>query len=136
MLGVIGIKQVEELFQDVPKNLKKEIEFFPPQSEIELKTTFNKLTDKRHQIDNRRTHCVLLAKDNEGYENLLKMTTIAHLEGYYYKPRVDWDLLKKHSKGLIALSACMQGDIPQAILNHDDDKIKELIEKFQSTLSE
>ena len=99
----------------------------------EVYVAFNKLTDKRHQIDNQRTHCLLLAETQEGYENLLKMTTVANLEGYYYKPRVDWDLLKKHSKGLIALSACMQGEIPKAILNEDQNKIKELIERFQDT---
>jgi DNA polymerase III subunit alpha len=97
----------------------------------EVYIAFNKLTDKRHQIDNKRTHCVLLAETQEGYENLLKMTTVAHLDGYYYKPRVDWDLLKQHSKGLIALSACIQGDIPEAILNHDSEKVKELIQRFQ-----
>jgi DNA polymerase-3 subunit alpha len=99
----------------------------------EVYVAFNKLTDKRHQIDNHRTHLLLLAETQEGYENLLKMTTIAHLEGYYYKPRVDWDLLKKYSKGLIALSGCLQGEIPGAILNDDEEKIKELIERFQST---
>ena len=99
----------------------------------EVYIAFNKLTDKRHQVDNKRTHCVLLAETQEGYENLLKMTTVAHLEGYYYKPRVDWDLLKQHSKGLIALSACLQGDLPEAILNHDDDKIKEVIQRFIGT---
>ncbi len=99
----------------------------------EVYIAFNKLTDKRHQIDNKRTHAALLAETQEGYENLLKMTTIAHLEGYYYKPRVDWDLMKKYSKGIIALSGCLQGDIPGAILNDDEDKIKELIDRFQST---
>lgn len=99
----------------------------------EVYIAFNKLTDKRHQIDNKRTHCILLAETQEGYENLLKMTTVAHLEGYYYKPRVDWDLLKQHSKGIIALSACLHGDLPQAILNRDEEKIKELIERFQTT---
>ena len=96
----------------------------------EVYIAFNQLTDKRHQIDNKRTHCVLLAENREGYENLLKLVTVAHLEGYYYKPRVDWDLLRKHSTGLIALSACLQGDIPQAILNHDDNLVKELIDRF------
>ncbi|MBI5421640.1 DNA polymerase III subunit alpha, partial [Candidatus Peregrinibacteria bacterium] len=99
----------------------------------EVYIAFNKLTDKRHQIDNKRTHCILLAETQEGYENLLKLTTVAHLEGYYYKPRVDWDLLKQHSKGIIALSACLHGDLPQAILNRDEEKIKELIERFQNT---
>lgn len=99
----------------------------------EVYVAFNKLTDKRHQIDNKRTHMLLLAETNEGYENLLKMTTVAHLEGYYYKPRVDWELLQKYSGGLIALSGCLQGDIPQAILNNDEEKVKEMIERFQST---
>jgi DNA polymerase-3 subunit alpha len=98
----------------------------------ELYIAFNKLTDKRHQIDNKRTHVTLLAETQEGYENLLKMTTIAHLEGFYYKPRVDWDLLQKHSKGIIALSGCMHGDIPGAILNGNEDHAKEMIERFIS----
>ncbi len=98
----------------------------------EVYVAFNKLADKRHQIDNKRSHMLLLAETQEGYENLLKMATIAHLDGYYYKPRVDWDLLKKHSKGLIASSACLNGEIPEAILHQDEEKIKELIERFQT----
>src|SRR3989338_526717 len=99
----------------------------------EIYIAFNKLTDKRPQIDNKRTHAVLLAETQEGYENLLKLTTIAHVEGYYYKPRVDWDLLKTHSKGLIALSGCLNGDIAEAILSGNDEKVQELIECFQNT---
>ncbi len=94
---------------------------------------FNKLTDKRHQIDNKRTRAVLLAETQEGYENLLKMATIASMDGYYYKPRVDWDLMKKHSKGIIALSGSIWGDIPQALLNGDKQKADEMVERFQST---
>ena len=117
------------------------IEFYKACKEIGVKPiigcevyiAFNKLTDKRHQIDTKRTHCTLLAETQEGYENLLKMTTVAHLEGYYYKARVDWNLLKKHSKGIIALSGCLNGDLPGAILNQDDSKIRELIERFQGT---
>ncbi|MBN2087926.1 DNA polymerase III subunit alpha [Candidatus Peregrinibacteria bacterium] len=100
---------------------------------MEVYIAFNKLTDKRHQIDNKRTHATLLAKDMEGYKNLLKMATIANFEGFYYKPRVDWDLMKEHSKGIIALSGCLLGDIPQAVLNSDDNRIKELINRFQTT---
>lgn len=98
----------------------------------EVYIAFNKLTDKRHQIDNKRTHATLLAETMEGYENLLKMATVASLDGFYYKPRVDWDLLKQHSKGLIALSGCIQGDIPQAILNGDMGRAKEMAERFIS----
>lgn len=102
----------------------------------EVFIAFNKFTDKRHQIDNKRTHAVLLAETQEGYENLLAMATVASLDGYYYKPRVDWDLMKKHSKGLIALSGCMQGDVPQAILNSDAGRAKEMVERFQSVFGE
>lgn len=98
----------------------------------EMYLAFNKLTDKRHQIDSKRSHILLLAENQKGYENLLKMATIANLEGYYYKPRIDWDLLKKHSEGLIATSACLAGDIPQAILNEDEEKLMEYIERFQT----
>jgi len=100
---------------------------------LEAYVAFNKLTDKRHQIDNKRSHVILLAETQEGYENLLIMSTVAALEGFYYKPRVDWDLMKKHSKGIIALSGCLNGDVAQAVLNGDDDRLKEVIDQFQST---
>src|SRR3989344_5354002 len=59
---------------------------------------------KEPRIDNRRYHLTLLAKDNIGYQNLIKLITKAHLEGFYYKPRVDKELLREHAEGLIALS--------------------------------
>lgn len=62
-------------------------------------------------------HLVLLAKDEEGYANLVKLNSLAYTEGLYYKPRIDNELLKKHSKGLVCLSACIAGAIPQALLN-------------------
>lgn len=71
---------------------------------------------KRPNIDKKRWHLVVLAKNKIGYQNLIQLVTKAHLEGFYYKPRVDKELLKKHSDGLIAMSACFQGEIPKAIL--------------------
>ena len=71
-------------------------------------------------------HLLLLAKDKEGYQNLMKLTSIAHLEGYYYRPRVDRDTLSLYSKGLIATSACQQGEIAQALINEDFQKAKEI----------
>lgn len=62
-------------------------------------------------------HLVLLAKNQTGYRNLIQMVTRAHLEGFYYKPRVDKETLKEYSGGLVALSACMAGEVPQHILN-------------------
>ncbi len=62
-------------------------------------------------------HLVLLARDQAGYHNLLELVTRAHMEGFYYKPRVDKELLQKHSKGLVALSACAQGEVGRLILS-------------------
>jgi len=61
-------------------------------------------------------HLLLLAKNQQGYKNLMKLTSIGHLDGYYYKPRIDWDVLTQHHEGLIALSACLGGEISQLIL--------------------
>ena len=63
--------------------------------------------------------CVLLAKNKTGYLNLIKLVTKAHLEGFYYKPRIDKELLEKYHEGLIALTACLQGEIPKALMAED-----------------
>ena len=72
--------------------------------------------NKRTKIDEERYHLILLAKNNQGYQNLLKLVSQAHLEGFYYKPRIDLELLEKHKDGLIALSACIEGEIPNNIV--------------------
>jgi len=77
-------------------------------------------------------HLILIAKNFDGYKNLMKLTTLAHMEGYYYKPRIDHELLKEYGKGLIATSACLQGEIPKAILNDNMEKAKDLITKYKS----
>ncbi len=87
--------------------------------------------DKRPDIDRTRYHLLLLAKTQEGYENLLELTTHAHLEGMYYKPRVDFEILEKYNKGLICSSACINGHIPKAILDNNEEKAREYINKFQ-----
>lgn len=61
-------------------------------------------------------HLILLAKNNEGYQNLLQLTSLAHLEGFYYKPRIDWETLKQYRTGLIASTACLQGPIARHLL--------------------
>jgi len=86
------------------------------------------LRDKTPRVDSSAYHLILLAKNEEGYRNLLKLTTIAHLEGYYYKPRIDKETLKKYSKGLIASTACVQGEVPRKSL--------ESIETGKKTLKE
>src|SRR3990170_4099075 len=75
-------------------------------------------------------HLLLLAKDNEGYQNLMKLTSIAHLEGYYYRPRFDRETLIKYSKGLICTSACPLGEIGQALIADDFKKAKETATTF------
>ncbi|MCB9790590.1 DNA polymerase III subunit alpha [Candidatus Nomurabacteria bacterium] len=77
---------------------------------------------KEAGIDNKYSHLVLLAKNLQGYKNLIKLTSIANLEGFYYKPRVDFETLKKYSEGLIATSACMSGVIAREIVRNNNVK--------------
>ncbi|PJE69547.1 MAG: DNA polymerase III subunit alpha, partial [Candidatus Staskawiczbacteria bacterium CG10_big_fil_rev_8_21_14_0_10_38_10] len=97
----------------------------------ELYVAFEKLEQKRPNIDNRRYHLVVLVKNEEGYKNLVKLVTRAHLEGFYYKPRVDEELLRKHNSGLIALTACLQGKIPQLILANRIEEAKKQALSYQ-----
>jgi DNA polymerase-3 subunit alpha len=76
-------------------------------------------TDRDPKLDVNPYHLVLLATDLEGYRNLLRLTSTAHLDGFYYKPRIDRELLARHSSGLIALSGCLQGEVTRAILRED-----------------
>ena len=92
--------------------------------------------DKESGVDTKRYPIVLLAETQEGYENLLQLATKASLEGMYYKPRVDDELLKEHGKGLIALTGPMSGAIPQAALAEDAERIKEFVEKYRSFFGE
>jgi len=82
---------------------------------IEFYITDSLRQKKRDEI----YHLVLLAKNSEGYKNLIELTTKAYLEGFYYEPRIDKEILKKHSKGLIALSACINGEVAQHILKEN-----------------
>jgi DNA polymerase-3 subunit alpha len=79
-------------------------------------------------------HLVLLAKDETGYKNLIKLSTLAHLEGYYYKPRIDKEALAAHKEGLIALSGCLASEIPECIQRDQLPKAREAIDWFKQTL--
>ncbi|GAI58572.1 unnamed protein product, partial [marine sediment metagenome] len=70
----------------------------------------------REASDKKHCHLVLLARNQTGYHNLIQLTTKANLEGFYYKPRVDKELLEQHHEGLIGLSACLGGEVPHLIL--------------------
>ena len=87
-------------------------------------------SERNEQAKKEKYHLVLLAKDDEGYKNLMKLTSIAHIEGYYYRPRFDKETLKKYSKGLIATSACPLGEIGQNLINDDYKKAKKTAEWF------
>ena len=98
----------------------------------EVYTAFEKMTDKRANIDAPRNHLILLAKNQQGYKNLVKLVSVAHLEGYYYKPRIDDEVLEKYAEGLIGLSACIQGKIPKLLLANKIDEAEALTKKYES----
>ena len=86
--------------------------------------------DKQPGIDDKRYHLILLAKNNTGYKNLIQLSSKSHLEGFYYKPRVDKKLLREHSEGLIALSGCLSGEISRAILSGNKSEAESLIAEY------
>ena len=82
--------------------------------------------DKEPNIDNRYNHLILLAKNQQGYKNLSKLVSIGFVNGYYYKPRIDLEVLEKYHEGLICLSACLAGAVNQALLNGQQEKAEEV----------
>ena len=98
--------------------------YVAPGSRLERKTSNG---EKYH-------HLGLLAKNEAGYKNLIKLTTTAHLDGYYYKPRIDKEILAKHSEGLIAMSGCLASEIPDWIIKDQLDKARDAVDFFKQTL--
>ena len=90
--------------------------------------------DKQHEFDAESRHLVLLCKNETGYRNLSYMVSQAYIEGFYIRPRIDLDLLRAHSEGLIGLSACLAGEIPRRILNGDYDGAKAYALELQDIL--
>ena len=86
--------------------------------------------DRVHELDSGHYHLVLLCKDNEGYKNLTQMVSRAWTEGFYGRPRVDYELLEQYHGGLIALSACLAGEIPRALTHDDYDGAKAAAERM------
>ncbi len=91
---------------------------------------------KRARVDDVRYHLTLIAENNTGYKNLVKITTKAHLEGFYYKPRADEELLRKYSKGLICLSGCLNGELAKTLQSDDWDKAEKVVRKYQYIFGE
>ncbi len=115
------------------------IEFFKACKKAEIKPIIGvecylapfKMTDKRPRIDDRPYQIILLAETTDGYKNLLKISSAAHLEGFYYKPRVDKDLLRKYSEGIICLSGGLKGDIAKALEGSDHEKAEKLVAEYR-----
>lgn len=97
---------------------------------VEVYKAKNSRFDKNGSSDRDYYHLVLLAKNYIGYKNLLKLVTASNLEGFYYKPRVDFELLEKYSEGLIALSGCLQGEIPSLIKESQFEQAEKILEKY------
>jgi DNA polymerase-3 subunit alpha len=87
--------------------------------------------DKEPGIDNKRYHLTLLAKNNEGYKNLIRLVSLSNLEGYYYKPRMDKEILRKYSNGIICLSGCLGGELSQALVKKNEEKAEAIIKEHQ-----
>ena len=145
-----GLSNIKKLIKYVKENgmdavaitdhgvMYGEIEFYKEALKQEVKPLLGMegyivpgdLKERAERGRNKNFHCLLLAKDLEGYKNLMKLASIAHLDGYYYRPRFDRETLKKYSKGLIATSTCPQGEIGQALLNDDYKEAKKITEWY------
>ncbi len=86
--------------------------------------------DKTYGVDSRYNHLILLAENEVGYKNLIKIVTAGFVDGFYYKPRVDFELLSENKEGLIVLSACLAGALPRAILDSGYDEAKKIAKKY------
>lgn len=103
----------------------------------EMYVTPNDLHSKNPTAEDRkRYHLILLVKNEEGYHNLMKLVSIAHLEGFYYKPRIDRKVLRQYAKGLVGLSACAEGEVPAQIIMGNYDKAKELALEYKDIFDE
>ncbi|CDE97113.1 dNA-directed DNA polymerase III PolC [Clostridium sp. CAG:567] len=92
--------------------------------------------DKDPNLDAKYNHLILLAKDNQGYKNLATLVSLGYTEGFYYKPRIDHEIIEKYHEGIICLSACLAGEVNQAILANDMEKAKEVALWYKSIFGE
>ncbi|EKD76636.1 MAG: hypothetical protein ACD_43C00034G0001 [uncultured bacterium] len=103
---------------------------------VELYVAQRGLNDRQPRLDDKPYHLVVLAETSEGYRNLLKLVTMANLQGYYYKPRVDLETLAKYHNGLIALSACLNGQIARTILQQDLAAATRIVTQYKQIFGE
>jgi DNA polymerase-3 subunit alpha len=103
---------------------------------IETYVAARKHTDKDPGIDKQRYHLVIIAMNNQGYQNLMRLSTIANLDGFYYHPRIDHDLLEKYNEGLIVTSACMSGEVGSALKDNNFKKAEEVAKWYKSVFGD
>ncbi len=147
-----GLTKVPELIQHVKKSgmdsvamtdhgtLSGTIEFYQEAKANDIKPIIGMetyvaartLNDKEPGKDKQNYHLILLAMNQTGYQNLMALSTIANLQGYYYKPRIDHDLLEKHNEGLICLSGCASGEIGDLLRQGQYDAAKKIAEWYKS----
>jgi DNA polymerase-3 subunit alpha len=145
-----GLSNIKKLFAHVKENgmdsiaitdhgvMYGEIDFYKaglaagvkPILGMEGYITAGDLHDRPERGKLQNFHLLILAKNNEGYKNLMKLSSIAHLEGYYYRPRFDRETLKKYSKGLIVTSSCPQGEVGRSLIEDDYKAAKQTVEWY------
>ena len=86
--------------------------------------------DKVHELDSQSCHLILLAENDVGYHNLMKLVSAGFIEGFYYRPRIDMDILREYNEGIIALSACMSGVLSRQLLSGNYDEAKRRAQEF------
>ena len=102
---------------------------------IAPESRFDKTSTKDSNQDT-SYHLILLAKDIIGYKNLMKLVSVGYLEGFYYKPRIDKEILRKHHNGLVALSACLKGEVPRMIIREDEQRALKAAAEYQEIFGE
>ncbi len=102
----------------------------------EVYTTKNRLDKNGGRGENETNHLILMCKNEQGYKNLIEIVSSGFVDGFYYRPRVDLEVLKKYRGGLIALSACLAGEIPKALLSGNEDKAKAVVNEYKELFDE
>lgn len=135
-MTALGLTDHGAMYGVVPFAAACKKEGITPILGVEAYLARRSLHDRDGKLDQKSYHQLLLAETEEGYRNLLELTTLAHLEGYYYKPRIDLDALKKYNHGLIATSSCLAGIVPRTLEDDEagaEQKLLELAELFAPT---
>jgi len=132
----VGITDHGGLYGVIPFYKKAKENGIKPIIGVELYFSPTSRHEKKGREDRENYHILLFAKDYEGYSNLSKIVTIAHLEGFYYKPRIDMEVLKKYNRGLILTTSCVKGEIPSYILEGRYEEAKRRVYEFKDIFGE